>query len=91
MGPRAEDGVLTRAYWRSLLFGARPTDAASFAADLRRPPVGASAPAARQFVDKVAELAAATDAIAAQESAMNDLLFDLYGLTDEERLLVRRG
>jgi hypothetical protein len=86
-----EDGALTRAYWRWLLFGARPSDAEAFAKDLRRPPAGASAAAARQFVEKVAELEAAAETIVAQESAMNELLFDLYGLTREERLLVQRG
>jgi len=42
-------------------------------------------------VEKIAEMEAATKAIATEEAAMNDLLFDLYALTGEERELVRRG
>jgi hypothetical protein len=40
---------------------------------------------------KLAELEAAIAGVAVEEVAMNEKLFDLYGLTDDERYLVHGG
>ncbi|HEY1562955.1 MAG TPA: hypothetical protein VGF71_18990, partial [Caulobacteraceae bacterium] len=87
----AGDGALIQSYWRWLLVGTAPTDARGFSDNLRRPPAGAASPAARQFVAKIAELGAAIRSIEVEEAAMNDRLFQLYDLTDDERLLVQGG
>lgn len=63
-------------------------DAKSFAADLRRPPADVATPAAVQFIERVDALAAEIVAIDAEEQAMNETLYTLYGLTTQERLLV---
>jgi hypothetical protein len=89
-------GELTAAYWRWLLLSAQPKDAQRYASDLRRPPTGHDKPAAKQFIGRVAALAEETDAIAAAEKEMNELLYVLYRLSPEERALVdnaraRRG
>jgi hypothetical protein len=81
-------GKLAQAYWRWLLLSRDWKDAASFAKALRKPPAEVVSPAADQFADRVEELARTTAEIDAGEQAMNELLFDLYGLTDEERILV---
>lgn len=81
-------GALTLAYWRWLLLSQPVRDAARLAADLRRPPAAVDTPAADQFIAKVAALAAEVAAIADAEAAMNARLYELYGLSEEERLLV---
>jgi hypothetical protein len=83
-----EAGELTRAYWHWLLLSQTWRDAGQFAADLRRPPTGTDTPAAAQFIAKVADLAADVAAIAIDERAMNDTLYRLYDLSEDERLLV---
>jgi hypothetical protein len=55
---------------------------------LRKPPTGADTAAAGQFVARVAELAADVATIVAGERLMNERLFELYGLSDGEKLLV---
>ncbi|MBA3811917.1 MAG: hypothetical protein H0X27_09835, partial [Caulobacteraceae bacterium] len=82
------DGALAGAYWRWLLLTGAPGDAARFAGELRRVPIGAGTPAATQFIAKVADLAATVVAIEAAEKAINARLFELYGLSDQERFLV---
>jgi hypothetical protein len=57
-------------------------------ADLRRPPAPSDAPAAAQFIEHVATLAAEVAAIEADERALNEELYALYGLSPEERNLV---
>jgi len=89
-------GRLTEAYWRWLLISSPPREAGRFAADLRRPPSAVGAPAAAQFIERVAALAEEVAGITTDERAMNALLYDLYRLTSDERNLVenepgRRG
>jgi hypothetical protein len=81
-------GRLTEAYWRFLLLKGRPREADRFAAELRRPPAEPNAPAAVQFVERVAALAAEVVAIERDERAMNEVLYGLYGLSPAERNLV---
>ena len=81
-------GRLTEAYWRWLLLSGASREAKSFAADLRRPPSATESPAAAQFIERVAALAEAAAAIAADERALNEILYDLYRLTPDERNLV---
>lgn len=81
-------GRAAEAYWRWLLISQTWREADKFAAALRRVPVDAETPAAAQFIDRVADLAAETAAIEQGEAEMNALLFDLYDLTPGERILV---
>ncbi len=83
-------GRLTEAYWRYLILGRQQRDASAFAAQLRRPPAEPEKPAAKQFLEKVARLVAETDAIRAREREMNEALYDLYKLSDNERLLIEK-
>ncbi|MCC6921064.1 MAG: Eco57I restriction-modification methylase domain-containing protein [Alphaproteobacteria bacterium] len=82
------EGRVTEAYWRYLLLTRTQGDAESFANALRKPPSEFAVPAAQQFVERVAALAAETRAIAERESDLNELLYGLYGLNAAERLLV---
>lgn len=75
---------LAEAYWRWLLLSGPAKDAARFAADLRRPPAPTDVPAAAQFLDRVAALADEVTAIESDERAMNETLYELYGLSPEE-------
>lgn len=89
-------GRLAEAYWHWLLLSAPLREAKQFAADLRRPPAPSDAPAAAQFIERVAALAEQAAAIEADERALNEALYDLYGLSPDERNLVenepgRRG
>lgn len=84
-------GPLVQAYWRWLFLSGPTTDAERLSTALRRAPLNAELPAARQFIDKVNELAVVAAGLAEAETAMDERLFDLYGLTREERELVRRG
>lgn len=79
---------LAEAYWRWLLLSGPPRDAARFAADLRRPPAPTDVPAAAQFLDRVAALADEVTAIESDERAINETLYELYGLSPEELNLV---
>jgi hypothetical protein len=81
-------GRLTEAYWRWLLLSEPWREAERFASDLRRPPVPTEAPAAAQFIERVAALAEEVAAIEADERALNERLRDLYGLSPDERNLV---
>lgn len=83
------EGGMAEAYWSWLLLSRSWREADKFAAALRRAPSDPQAPAAAQFVAKVAELASQSAAIDEGEAALNDLLFDLYALTPEERFLVK--
>lgn len=87
-------GQAARAYWSWLLLSRSWRDAGKLVAELRRPPVEFATPAATQFIARASDLAEVTAEIAAAERAMNERLYELYGLTEEERLLVendRRG
>jgi len=86
----SETGAMALAYWRWLLMTQAWTDAARLSNELRRPPTGATSPAARQFMEKVSDLSALGDEIAAEEAEMNALLYRLYGLSDDERSLVEK-
>ena len=81
-------GRLAEAYWRWLLLSGPAREAERFAADLRRPPAPSDAPAIAQFVERVAALAEEVAGIAAHERALNEILYDLYGLSPDERNLV---
>ena len=81
-------GRLVEAYWRWLLLSGPAREADRFAADLRRPPAVSDAPAVAQFLDRVAALAEEIAAIETDERAMNELLYELYQLSPEERNLV---
>ena len=85
-----EAGRLTQAYWRFLLLSREPNGAKQFAAELRRPPAPTRLPAATQFAERVGHLGAETATIAASERKMNERLFGLYRLTQDEQLLVER-
>lgn len=82
------DGLLVEAYWRWLLLSGATRDADTLAKALRRPPAEADAPAAVQFVARVAELQTQTESLGTLEAEMNEDLFGLYALTPEERALV---
>lgn len=81
-------GRLTEAYWRWLLLSGPAREAERFAADLRRPPAPTESPAAVQFMERVAALAAEVAAIEAEERELNEILYALYELSPEERNLV---
>lgn len=84
-------GRLAEAYWRWLLLSGPAREATQFAVDLRRPPAPSDAPAAAQFLDRVAALAEEVTAIEIDERAMNEMLYELYRLSPEERNLVENG
>ena len=81
-------GAIALAYWRWLFLSRDWRVAEGLSKELRRPPSDFAAPAAQQFVERVEALADETAAIEAAEDAMNERLGALYGLSDEERLLV---
>ncbi len=84
----AAAGRLAEAYWRWLLLSGPGREAERFASDLRRPPAPSDLPAAAQFIERVATLAEEVAAIEADERALNETLYDLYGLSPDERNLV---
>ncbi|MDP1700755.1 MAG: Eco57I restriction-modification methylase domain-containing protein [Aestuariivirga sp.] len=84
------EGRLTEAYWRYLILSKQQRDAKSFASHLRRPPAAPDTPAARQFMEKVDRLVAETEAIRLKEHELNELLYDLYKLSHDERLLIEK-
>jgi hypothetical protein len=81
-------GRLAESYWRWLLLSGPSREAERFAAELRRPPAPSDSPAIAQFVERVAALAEEVAAIEADERALNEILYDLYGLSPDERNLV---
>jgi hypothetical protein len=81
-------GRLAEVYWRWLLLSGPAREAERFASDLRRPPAPSDAPVAAQFIERVAALAEEVAAIEADERALNEILYDLYGLSPDERNLV---
>ena len=84
------EGKLAAAYWQYLALS-KPTRAAkTFASHLCRLPTGPDTPAARQFMQKAAELQAETEIIRASERAMNERLYELYNLSAEERILIEK-
>ena len=75
-----------------MAFPQRPTARSrAIRSGLRRPPAPTDAPAAAQFLERVAALAAEVAAIEADERAMNETLYELYRLTPEEQILVENG
>ena len=83
------DGKLAEVYWRYLILS-RPKDAKSFASSLARIPASPELAAARQFIERVNDLLRETEAIRAQEREMNNALYVLYNLTEDERLLIEK-
>jgi hypothetical protein len=81
-------GALAETYWRWLLLSREWKDGEAFARELMRPPAETDLAAADQFIERVAALAETMREIETSERGMNELLFDLYGLTPEERFLV---
>ena len=73
-------GRLAEAYWRWLLLSGPAREAERFAADLRRPPAPSDAPAASQFIERVAALAAEVAAIEADERALNEPCTTLWAV-----------
>ena len=84
----AGEGQLALAYWRYVVLSRQQRDAKSLASLLCRVPQGHELPAARQFVEKVAALAEQTHSIRAKEKALNAKLYELYGLSPDERQLI---
>ena len=89
-------GRIAESYWRWLLLSQSWRDAGKFAGALRNPPSDHDSPGARQFIERVQALAEQTAALETAEAEMNELLYRLYALTEEERELVenerlRRG
>jgi hypothetical protein len=84
----ANAGRLAETYWRWLLLSGPAREAKRFAADLRRSPAASDAPAVAQFIERVTELGEEAAAIEADERALNEILYDLYRLSPEERNLV---
>ncbi len=68
----------------------QPKDAKSFARDLARIPSGPETPAAKQFVQRVADLIDETETIRTMETEMNERLYDLYNLSADERTLIEK-
>ncbi len=85
----AKEGKLADVYWRFLILG-QPKDAKSFARDLARIPSGPETPAAKQFTQRVETLINATDKIRNLEAEMNEMLYDLYNLSADERTLIEK-
>ena len=83
-----DKGRLTERYWRFLLLSQNWRNASSLAEELRGPPAEPGGPAARQFIERVDELAQQVADIAARDRAINESLFTLYNLTEAERFLV---
>ena len=83
-------GRLCEAYWRWLFLSQSWRDAEALSKALRRPPADVDTPAAAQFIERVAALAAQTGAIDDAEAEMDAHLFELYALTPEERFLVEK-
>jgi hypothetical protein len=81
-------GRLAEAYWRWLLLSGPAREAERFASDLRRPPAPSDAPAAAQFIERVAALAEEVAAIDSDERELNESLYNLYRLSPDERNLV---
>jgi hypothetical protein len=81
-------GRLAEAYWRWLLLSGPAREAGRFASDLRRPPAPTASPAAAQFIERVVALAEEVATIEADERALNETLYGLYGLSPDERNLV---
>ena len=82
------EGRLAETYWRFLILRRGAREAKSFASLLRRVPSRPATPAARQFLERVTELVAETEAIRAAEREMNERLYRLYHLSPGERMLV---
>jgi hypothetical protein len=81
-------GQLVESYWRWILLSNPSREAKRFAADLRRPPSPVVTHATTQFIERVTALALEVEAIAADEYALDEILFGLYQLTPDERNLV---
>jgi type I restriction-modification system DNA methylase subunit len=84
------DGALTLAYWNYLVLMKHQRDAKSLAAHLRCPPIGPASAAARQFMERAAALQVETETIRDREQIMNETLYDLYRLTENERTLIKK-
>ncbi|MFZ0267719.1 Eco57I restriction-modification methylase domain-containing protein [Caulobacter sp.] len=84
-------GRLAESYWRYLLLSRQGTEADKLARELRRPPDEPDTPGARQFMERVSVLVSRVASLAEDEAALNERLFDLYGLDDRERMLVADG
>ena len=81
-------GRIVEAYWRYLLLSQAWRDADKLAAALRRPPADADTPAVAQFIERVGALGDEVARITAGEAGIEERLFELYGLSAEERVLV---
>lgn len=85
----SKDGKLAEVYWRFLILG-QPKDAKRFARELACIPSGPETPAAKQFTQRVENLIEATEKIRTMEAEMNEMLYDLYKLSADERTLIEK-
>ena len=85
----AKQGKLLEKYWNYLILK-RPKDAGRFARDLGCYPSGMDMPAAKQFIERVDELLSDTLKIRDLEQDMNEALYELYGLSEDEKLLIEK-
>jgi hypothetical protein len=84
-------GRLAESYWRYLLLSQKWPEAVNLARELRRPPDEPDSAGSRQFMERVSALEARVAKLAEDEAALDERLFDLYGLDDQERMLVADG
>ena len=80
-------GPLVAQYWRYVI-SKRLTDAKGFARELASYPSPGENNAAPQFMARVDALLAMNAEILANERDMNEALYDLYGLSTDERQLI---
>ncbi len=85
----AKQGKLLEKYWNYLILK-RPKDATRFAKDLGSFPSGMETPAAKQFMGRVDALLTDTLKLRDLEQEMNEALYELYGLSEDEKLLIEK-
>ncbi|MDP8995525.1 MAG: Eco57I restriction-modification methylase domain-containing protein [Pseudomonadota bacterium] len=80
-------GPLVAQYWRYVI-SRRMSSAKSFAEELGKYPAPDATEASRQFIERVDAVLALRSEILAREHEMNEALYDLYGLSTDERQLI---
>ena len=84
---RANQGPLVAQYWRYVISKSM-NSAESFAKELGKYPEPDATDASRQFIERVDAVLALRSEILAREHEMNEALYDLYGLSTDERQLI---
>ncbi|MEO9167878.1 MAG: hypothetical protein ABI230_05715, partial [Aestuariivirga sp.] len=82
-----DQGHLVAQYWRYVI-SRRISSAKSFAEELGKYPAPDATDASRQFIERVDAVLALRSEILAREHEMNEALYDLYGLSSDERQLI---